>query len=85
MPPQLYKLVLFSLIPFNKQAKEVVAHSCNNYLISVLPNNRTLVLDIGFYIQLQSPTILASLGHGDGNDIVVEHIEGPMFFRDQLF
>ena len=80
MPSQLYKLVLFSFIPFNKQAKEVVIYSCNSHLISALPNNRTLVLDIGFYIQLQLPTTLASLGHGDGNDIVVEHIEGPMFF-----
>jgi hypothetical protein len=67
--PQPHPLALFSLIPQNARAKDVVAHPCNSHLVSTLRNG-TLALDIGFNIRSQSCNTLATLGRN--GDIILE-------------
>jgi hypothetical protein len=67
--PQPHPLALFSLIPQNARAKDVVAHPCNSHLASTLRDG-TLALDIGFNIRSQSCNTLATLGRN--GDIILE-------------
>ena len=62
---------MFSLYPKNDRAKDVVAHPCNSHLVSIFPEDSTLVLDIGFNIRSQSRTTLATVGRND-TDIILE-------------
>lgn len=69
--PQHHPLALFSLKPYNLRAHDVVAHPCNSHLVSILPKDGALALDVGFNIRSKSCDTLATLGRGD-TDIFVE-------------
>ncbi|PVH72172.1 hypothetical protein DL98DRAFT_596263 [Cadophora sp. DSE1049] len=73
MPPSKpHLLALFSPKPHNPRARDVVAHPCNIYLHSTLPDaNGALALGVGFNIRSQSRNTLATLGRND-TDIIVE-------------
>lgn len=60
---------LFSLVPSNERAREVVAHPRNGYLKSTLPDGRQ-ALDVGLNIRSRSSYTLATLGRNA--DIVIE-------------
>jgi hypothetical protein len=65
-----HPLALFSLVPENPRADDVVRHPSNSHLVSTLSNG-TLALDIGFNIRSQSCNTLATLGR-NGTDIILE-------------
>jgi hypothetical protein len=67
-----HPLALFSLKPLNDRADGVVAHPSNSHLVSTLPDDGTLVLDIGFNIRSESCNTLATLGRKNTVDIFVE-------------
>lgn len=63
-------LALFCLYPVNDRAEQVVAHPCNQHLISTWDDG-TPVLEVGFNIRSETRHTLATLGRGDA-DIFVE-------------
>jgi hypothetical protein len=64
-----HPLALFSLIPLNNRAADVIAHPCNSHLVSRLPAG-ILGLDIGLHMRSKSGNTIATLGRGD-TDIFV--------------
>lgn len=63
-PPKRHRFTLFSLVPQNKRAEEVVADPLNQQFTSTLDDG-TVVLDIGFHVRSKSCNTLATLGRGD--------------------
>src|SRR5438045_265015 len=76
--PSPHPLTVFSLIPLNPRAEDVVDHPENQHLVSLVPgtksrNNEEGVqhgLNIGFHIGSKSRYTLATLGRN--GDIIVE-------------
>jgi len=73
MPPRSHPhpLTLFSLVPLNQRAHDIVNHSSNSHMVSTLPEGK-LALDIGFHIRPRSRNTLATLGRSADVDIFVE-------------
>ncbi|KLJ10845.1 hypothetical protein EMPG_09859 [Blastomyces silverae] len=80
MPPsQRHPYTLFSLVPLNERAKEVISDPENQHLTSTQANG-TVVLDIGFHIRSRSHDTLATLGRGNDADI---YVSGSMISKIQ--
>lgn len=69
--PEPHPLALFSLKPHNPRAHDTVAHPSNSHLVSILPQDGALALDVGFNIRSKSRNTLGTLGRND-TDIIVE-------------
>ncbi|KAI1414396.1 kinase-like domain-containing protein [Hypoxylon sp. FL1857] len=66
-----HPLSLFSLVPNNQQAQEVMRNSYNAHLVSK-HSDGVLALDIGHVLSRNPRTTLATLGRQSDSDIVVE-------------
>lgn len=64
---------LFTLVPANPKADDVVNHPHNRHLAYRL-DEATVALEIGFHIRSKScsPSILATMGRGDAADIFID-------------
>lgn len=76
-----HPLSLFSLVPYNERAKEVVKHPLNKHLTYTLSQD-IHAIDIGFHIGSDScsPRVLAVLGRGEAADV---HIDGSSISKIQ--
>ncbi|PGG99052.1 serine/threonine protein kinase [Blastomyces parvus] len=70
---------IFSLVPLNQRAREVIADPENQHLTSTQANG-IVVLDIGFHIRSRTQDTLATLGRGDDADI---YVSGSMVSKIQ--
>jgi hypothetical protein len=66
-----HPLALFSLRPNTERAKDVVAHPSNSHLVSILPQDGALALDIGFHVRSNSCDTLETLRRND-TDIILQ-------------
>lgn len=84
--PKPHPLTLFSLVPLNERAYEVLQHRNNGHLVSFLEDARNRFapplqgINIGFHISSKSQYTLATFGRGNAADIV---LEGNSFSRIQ--
>ena len=69
--PEHHPLALFSLIPVNEGARAVLAHQCNEHLVSWLTKG-ILGLDIGHVRSKFGDKTLATIGRGDADIIVAD-------------